>query len=874
VRIKSVPVTPGRRARLFTLTAGLCVSAVLLGSIRPGAAQTATAGFSDSLDLALAAQGGPAAATPAGGSANLAAALGGPGAFDTASRTSSDLDLDLVFGGAPGDPAASRDTPLFLAVTINGRDTGLVGAFVQEAGTGRLRADRAELRDLGLIPPPGTGPAYLDALPGVRIRYDLLSQTVLVTAEDAALVPRRLSTRPAPAFVPPETGFGAILNYRLDATVDRDLPGGDAGGGQDRADATLFLEGRVHTPLGVLSTTGTIRSDADAGSGGGAAWQRLDTSLSHAAPDRMLTFTLGDFVGAGVGWSRPLRMGGLQVRRDFSLRSDIVTVPLLSYAGSAAVPSSVDVFVDQVRAYSGQIAPGPFVLTDLPYVTGSGAALIVIRDEAGRSRQVEVPFFAPRNLLRAGVLDFALQVGLPRDGYGGGALRYGDAAAAAGSLRYGLTDRVTLEGHLEGDADLVMAGFGLGAVVFEAAEIGLAAAASDHAGRSGSFAEATLRTGLGRAEISLSSMRRFGDFADLAYAADLAFLGGDPFDPALDDLRAAAGRDVLSIGTPVFKRSGSLGLSLIREDRGDSTNRIASLSYVQRIGEGGPSLRLGAFGTSGGSEEFGVSAGLSMRLGENRYLSGGLSRTPGGRNQATARLARPIDSGVGSSGYAASLTATDTGRSGDLRLIRNTSYGTGDLLLQENAGRATAQLSFAGGLVMAGGGAFAGPTVRGAFAVVDAGLPGVGISLENRPVARTGASGRALVTGLRPNSRNRISLDTRDLPLDFGIAATASDVVPARDAGVVLRFGGTTGTSALVVLTLPDGSHVPPGSRARLQGAGDEAVVGYDGLVWLTGLKPRNRLTVRAGDTTCLAAFAFRPAPGEQVVIDPVECAP
>lgn len=854
----SVP-RPVRRSLPRSVLVLLAALALGLSGTGPATAQTgapeadataggaASAGFAD-LDAALAA-GGPAL-PPA-----LPPVLGPDAA------------------AAPLPAGTAGPTALFLAVTINGRDTGLVGAFTQEAGTERLSATPAELRALGLKVTGAAGESvFLDALPGVGYRYDLLAQRLDLTASDAALLPRRLSSRPARDFVAPERGRGAILNYRLDADLGPDSAEAFGGG----AAARLFLDARVQAPLGAILATGTLRSPA-AGEDG-PVWRRLDTAWSHDLPRRMLSVTFGDFVGAGIGWSRPIRMAGLQVRRDFSLREDIVTVPLLSYEGTAAVPSTIDVFIDQVRAYSGRIDPGPFVLTDLPYVTGSGEALIVIEDETGQTRQARVPFFAPRNLLRAGVLDFALQAGLPREGYGGADPGYGDAAVASGSLRYGLTGRLTLEGHAETGEGLVLAGVGLGAVAFDAAELSVATALSDYAGRDGAFAEARLRGALGRAEISLGAMRTFGDFADLAYATDVATLGGDPFGAELADLRPARAREVLSLGAPVIGGAGSIGLSLIRETRAEGTSGVAALSWSQRLGARGAALRLAAFGRSGASAGHGVSAALSIPLGADRRLSGEASDgTSGGR--ATARLTRFAGTGPGSTGYSASLTRAGDARSADLRLTRETGIGTAELVLQRGAGRDGTRASFAGGLVAAAGGIFAGPQVREAFAVVDAGVPGVAVSLENRPVATTGVSGRALVTGLRPNSRNRISLDTRDLPLDFGIAATAAEVVPARDAGVVLRFDGTTGSGALVALVRPDGSPVPVGATATLDGAaggaaGSEAVVGYDGLVWLTGLKPRNGLRVVAGAASCRAEFAFRPIPGEQVVIGPVECRP
>ncbi|NEV03151.1 hypothetical protein, partial [Bradyrhizobium uaiense] len=41
--------------------------------------------------------------------------------------------------------------------------------------------------------------------------------------------------------------------------------------------------------------------------------------------------------------------GGLQAQRDFALRPDLITAPLATIGGSAAVPSTVDVYVNNIK---------------------------------------------------------------------------------------------------------------------------------------------------------------------------------------------------------------------------------------------------------------------------------------------------------------------------------------------------------------------------------------------------------------------------------------------------------------------------------------------------------------------------------------------
>jgi outer membrane usher protein len=101
----------------------------------------------------------------------------------------------------------------------------------------------------------------------------------------------------------------------------------------------------VFTPFGTLSQTGILRnsfaSRFDA--------LRLDTTWTYSDQETLTTYRAGDTIGGGLAWTRPIRIGGLQAQRSFSLRPDLITLPLPAAAGSAAVPSTVDVFVNKSK---------------------------------------------------------------------------------------------------------------------------------------------------------------------------------------------------------------------------------------------------------------------------------------------------------------------------------------------------------------------------------------------------------------------------------------------------------------------------------------------------------------------------------------------
>lgn len=55
-----------------------------------------------------------------------------------------------------------------------------------------------------------------------------------------------------------------------------------------------------------------------------------------------------------------MRLGGVQVQTNFALRPDLVTLPIPALFGSAAVPSTRDVYTQNVKTYTGSVPAGPF----------------------------------------------------------------------------------------------------------------------------------------------------------------------------------------------------------------------------------------------------------------------------------------------------------------------------------------------------------------------------------------------------------------------------------------------------------------------------------------------------------------------------------
>ncbi|MEO5613663.1 MAG: fimbria/pilus outer membrane usher protein, partial [Cypionkella sp.] len=335
------------------------------------------------------------------------------------------------------DPADTGRVPLYLEVTLNGKPTNLVAEFALEPGSGRMFSPKSELEQVGLdgrhLP---SGMVDLHGIAGLRFVYDESGQTIDLQAPVAAMRTEVVSAMPETDMLEPERSYGAVLNYSLDAGMQTQASASDI------VTRAASFDGWIFSPFGTLRSSGVVRDLPYDAAGSDAL--RLETTYQLSSPKRRLTLAVGDVQSGSLAWSRSIRMGGVQLRRNFGLRSDLITQQLLSFDGAAAVPSSVDVFIDNNRAYSTGRDAGPFRLEDLPVRAGAGEALIVVTDANGRRTTKSVSFYVARNLLKKGLLDFSIEAGRAREGYGLDSNDYGADGVFSGSLRYGLSERITL----------------------------------------------------------------------------------------------------------------------------------------------------------------------------------------------------------------------------------------------------------------------------------------------------------------------------------------------------------------------------------------------------------------------------------------------
>ncbi|WP_019703824.1 fimbria/pilus outer membrane usher protein [Paracidovorax oryzae] len=509
----------------------------------------------------------------------------------------------LSAGDLPPPPSAAgastEATSLYLGVEVNGRPgEGLVA--VRQRGS-HFEIDAAMLRRLHVQTdqPDGT-PVAVDTLPGVSVAYDSLAQRLRIDvpaqwlpmqrlgggggggggsaagapgnpAAEIGWLPMQRLAGESPEDVALSRGTGLLMNYEFYATRT-----------QGRTAASLWSEQRFFGLHGVVSHTGVLRR-VDGGSGNG--YLRYDTAWTDIDAGSATAWTAGDLITGALPWTTPVRLGGVQWARNFAARPDLVTYPIPEFAGQATVPSAVDVFVNGFRASRHTVQPGPFTLGELPAVNGAGMASVVTTDALGRQVVTSVPFYVSSQLLRPGWTDYSVSVGALRRGYGLRSFAYG-RPLAAGVLRRGVTDAVTVEAQAQAARGLGVLGAGglvrwgtLG--VFNASLTYGRAVPGDTAlpARSGGWQwSAGYQYNTPRGGISLLETRRLHGFGD---AADY----GGSLQPS---------RLSRQVNASLVVGSASLGAGWV-DLRGAGTER-SRLAYAWRIAQtrgGGPAGSMG-----------------------------------------------------------------------------------------------------------------------------------------------------------------------------------------------------------------------------------------------------------------------------------------
>lgn len=546
--------------------------------------------------------------------------------------------------------------------------------------------------------------------------------------------------------------------------------------------------------------------------------------------------------------NRSFLFGGVSYGTNWQATTRFEQYNRLNYAGVAQVPTTVDLYIDNVQAYRAAVDPGPFELVHVPQISGTGQASIVITDELGQQQIIDIPLYNDPRLLAPGVHHFQHQGGFLRENFGINNFDYGDWFLAT-AHSYGVSDQMTLAGEVEVGEDVFSAG---GSVI------------------NSINSEFTLAVD-GR--LSYENDLGAGYSVGIRLDNNVEEYEDDSF-PVNYNLFLAYTDDALSSvaqqGT-TQRLQGTFGLNF---GRGPNFG----INYIYREDHDGDTDDLLDFRFDAGLNVYGFSTSIRYTTDVDDFddyrFALNISSTFGTERKSHQNFRMDVDADEARYSYRVRQRTLDN----DARYSANIRWGdsvqntlnvnfNGDnewarynataAVTSESAGLS---LGIGGGIVAANGYVQAASNARGQFVILEVpDAPGIRADRTN-PLRRTDEDGRIALVVTRPYVDHTIELDKRDLPIGATGKLTDTFVV-GRSRGIyhTMEFGVNRQATVRVQST-EAGRPIPVAARGVLNGEG-EIFVGRNGLVFVDAAKRDNELVInwdaRGAAYKCVLRFAY-----------------
>ncbi|ODL98390.1 fimbria/pilus outer membrane usher protein [Acinetobacter pittii] len=641
----------------------------------------------------------------------------------------------------------------------------------------------------------------------------------------------------------------AILNYSLYNTItnDENVFSGTA-------------EGIFNSAIGNFSS-GVLYNGSNENSYSHEKWVRLESKWQYVDPEKIRIYTLGDFISNSPDWGSSVRLAGFQWSSAYSQRGDIVTSALPQFSGSAALPSTLDLYVNQQKIYSGLVPSGPFDIKQLPFISGNEVTLVTT-DATGQQSITKKPYYFSSKILAKGINEFSVDVGVPRYNYGLYSNDYDDATFASGAIRYGYSNSLTLSGGAEASTDgLSNLGTGFAKNVLGLGVMNADIAASQYKDENGYSALLGLEGRISK-NISFNTSYRkvFDNYFDLARVSQVRYLKDNQINAESQNYLnySALADEIFRAGINYNFYAGYgiyLGYNQIKYS--DNSYKLLSTNLSGSLDKNW-GFYASAYKDYENHKDYGIYFALRYTPSSKVNAITSVSSDSGSLRyrQEIFGLSEPQIGSFGWGGYVerdqdanennASVYASYRARAAYLT-GRYNRFGDNDQIA----------VSATGSLVAAAGRIFAANEIGDGYAVVTNAGPQSQIINGGVNLGETDKSGRFLIPSLMPYQVNHIYLDPSYLPLNWNVKSTDQKTVVGYRQGTLVDFGAHQVISGLVKLVDQKNSPLMPGYTVRINGQQD-GMIGYDGEVFIPNLLKQNKLEVDLLDHgSCQVDFTY-----------------
>jgi outer membrane usher protein FimD/PapC len=507
---------------------------------------------------------------------------------------------------------------------------------------------------------------------------------------------------------------------------------------------------------------------------------RLSSSATYERRNDLQWLVLGDQIATSGDLGSAVNMGGIGFSKVYHLDPYFITQPVFNLQGVTQYPSQAEIYMDGVLVGKQSIAPGAFELKNFYSYTGSHLVDVVLKDPFGNEQRISYPLYFNTQLLREGLHEYSYNVGFLREQYGVQSNEYGKPVFSA-FHRYGVTSALNIGARAEGSDGIYNGGISVAFLVPHAGTFAVSFAESGGNGKNGSAGSFQQSYQVANFSTNLQLRGFSRDYAIVSFSTSTTS------DMLKYQLSLGAGYTHNILGSIFLTYSES-------ETYGALNARVTSISYSKALSR---VTNLSASASSARTAEttYSFFVGLNFNLEKNYHAATQYSKT-GNADTETVQIQKdqPVGEGLG---YHASLNRSNTGaatsNSFNPFVQYNARYGiySVDASIQNSSGNTSEiyNMSAAGSFVYAGGFFGASRPVNDSFSIVlvDT-LPDAVVLNNGQEIGKTNSSGTMVVPTLYSYNQNEITLDVKNLPMDYSVSGVNVKLSPSQWSGSCVSF--------------------------------------------------------------------------------------
>lgn len=668
-------------------------------------------------------------------------------------------------------------------------------------------------------------------LPNVNLKYNNATASLDLTVP-ADWLPIQYFDNLASPLLDAHRDIGLLINYDLYAY----RPAGQSGYGSANINTSLF------TDTFYLVNDGTWYQDFSGNSG---YYSRLNTTLTFDNEAKLTSFQAGDIYTRSLADENSVRLGGIKYTKNFSMDRNLITYPTMKITGTASVPNTVDIFVNNTKVANSNVDTGPFVVSNIPFINGDGTAQVVTTDASGRKVTSTLSFYNSSQLLKAGLADYDYNVGVLRYSRGRQEDRYQNAAGSM-SYRYGFTDFLTSALHAEVADRLKVAGVAQDVKISRLGVVSGSLYHSETNKESGNRYRVGYSYNNSNVSLNLSHQQGGSQYHSLAdYGSDYAIAN------RTDQISVSSSLGRMTLGAGFFRTVSNNELDrILNLSASLTTSHVGSfyLSVSRDIDRGGNTAYL--------SWNYFIENLYSIYI-DNHYIRQGFDQS--------LTLTKSIvgETGIGGAigvGHQYNQSSDDLGGDGS----HGNSNFTGSLdwkhrygewsggAYRSQANQQDYWLRAKGALVVMDYNIFATRAVDDAFLLIDTnGIGDVGYSVSGNDQDRTNKQGIAFVPNIASYTNNKVIIHPEDIPGNVDIAKMEQTINVKRGGGRIVRLALEVANNATLHVRDAAGKLFGPGLIVHGLAGGESTLTGYDGVVYLANLDKKRTLEIAGPDSTC-----------------------